>query len=132
MKVGLRWVEVHLNPPQPTSTHLNLNPPQPTSTHLNPPQPTSTHFNPLCSFYILFLCSFKSKYKKKSGFRWVGVDLNPPQPTSTHLNPPQPTSTHLNPPQPTSTHYIFSIFVFMCMSSQIQKKESGLRWVEVG
>ena len=66
MKCGLRWVEVDLNPPQPTSIHF------------------------VFSIFVFMLISLQIK-KIKCGLRWVEVDLNPPQPTSTHLNPTQST-----------------------------------------
>ena len=60
VKVGLRWVEVHLNTPQPISTH----------------------FNPLCSFYFCLYVHVKQNTKK---LKWVEVDLNPLQPSSIHF-----------------------------------------------
>ena len=58
---GLRWVEVDLNPPQPTSIHFVF-------------------------FIFVFMLISRQIQKSKCGLRWVEVDLNPPQPTSTHLN----------------------------------------------
>ena len=56
---GLRWIELHLNPPQPTSTY----------------------FNPLYSFYFFLMLMSSEIQKSESGLRWVEVDLNPPQST---------------------------------------------------
>ena len=60
MKCGLRWVEVDLNPPQPTSIHF------------------------VFSIFVFMLISRQIK-KSKCELRWVEVDLNPPQPTSIHF-----------------------------------------------
>ena len=55
-KCGLRWVEVDLNPPQPTSIHLVF-------------------------FIFVFMLISRQVKINKCGLRWVEVDLNTLQST---------------------------------------------------
>ena len=87
MKCGLRWVEVDLNPPQPTSIHFVVSVfvfmlisrqiqkskcgLRWVEVDLNPPHPISTHFNSLCSFYFVIILMSSQIEKTESGLRWV-------------------------------------------------------------